>query len=141
MLLSCYLLPLKINVLSFAERERAFIFNSFLVAKYDTNEYELINWIRTTAELSVETCDNNEVSKENFVTLYRSSLEFKNFTQYLRRNQDTHELSNDLYQLVDQGVELYATNDQVSQAFCELSLEQIIASATTIQQVLGDKPR
>jgi hypothetical protein len=116
-------------------------FNSFLVTKYDTNEYELINWIRTTAELSVETCDNNEISKENFVTLYRSSLEFKNFTQYLRRNQDTHELSNDLYQLIDQGVELYATNDQVSQTFCELSLEQIIASAETIQQVLGDKPR
>jgi hypothetical protein len=116
-------------------------FNYFLVAKYDTNEYELINWIRTIAELSVETCDNNEISKENFVTLYRSSLEFKNFTQYLRRNQDTHELSNDLYQLIDQGVELYATNDQVSQTFCELSLEQIIASAETIQQVLGDKPR
>jgi hypothetical protein len=116
-------------------------FNSFLVAKYDTNEYELINWIRTTAELSVETCDNNEISKENFVTLYRSSLEFKNFTQYLRRNQDTYELSNDLHQLIDQGVELYATNEQVSQTFCELSLEQIIASAETIQQVLGDKPR
>jgi hypothetical protein len=81
------------------------------------------------------------LSKQNFVTLYSGSLEFKNYTQYLRRNQDTHELSNDLYQLVDQGVELYATNDQVSQAFCELSLEQIIASATTIQQVLGDKPR
>jgi uncharacterized membrane protein len=115
--------------------------NSFLVAKYDTNEYELINWIRTTAELSVETCDNNDVSKQNFVTLYRGSLEFKNFTQYLRRNADTHELSKDLYQLIDQGVELYATNDQVSQTFCELSLEQIIASAETIQQVLGDKPR
>jgi hypothetical protein len=111
------------------------------LAKYDTNEYELINWIRTTAELSVETCDNNEISKENFVTLYRSSLEFKNFTQYLRRNQDTYELSNDLHQLIDQGVELYATNEQVSQTFCELSLEQIIASAETIQQVLGDKPR
>ena len=116
-------------------------FNSFLVAKYDTNEYELINWIRTTAELSVETCSNNEVSKQNFVTLYRSSLEFKNFTQYLRRNQDTHALSNDLYQLIDQGVELYTTNDQVSQAFCELSLDQIVTSAETIQKVLGDKPR
>jgi len=116
-------------------------FNSFLVAKYDTNEYELINWIRTAAELSVETCNDNELSKQNFVTLYNGSLEFKNYTQYLRRNQDTHELAKNLYQLVDQGIELYATNDQVSQAFCELSLEQIITSATTIQQVLGDKPR
>jgi hypothetical protein len=116
-------------------------FNSFLVAKYDTNEYELINWIRTTAELSVETCDNNEVSKENFVTLYRSSLEFKNYTQYLRRNTDTHELANNLYKIVDQGVELYASSEIVSPAFCELSLAQITESATTIQQVIGDKPR
>lgn len=116
-------------------------FNSFLVSKYDTNEYELINWIRTTAELSVETCDDNELSKQNFVTLYSGSLEFKNYTQYLRRNQDTHELAKNLYQLIDQGIDMYATNDQVSQAFCELSLDQIVTSAETIQKVLGDKPR
>jgi hypothetical protein len=115
--------------------------NSFLVAKYDTNEYELINWIRTTAELSVETCDNNEVSKENFVTLYRGTVEFKNYTQYLRRNAETHELANNLYQIVDQGVEMYASSETVSPAFCELSLAQITESATTIQQVIGDKPR
>jgi hypothetical protein len=116
-------------------------FNSFLVAKYDTNEYELINWIRTTAELSVETCSNNEVSKQNFVTLYRGSLEFKNFTQYLKRNSDTYELATNLYQLVDQSVDMYATNETVSQVFCELSLDQIVTSAETIQKVLGDKPR
>jgi len=115
--------------------------NSLIVAKYDTNEYELINWIRTTAELSVETCDDNEVSKQNFVTLYRGSVEFKNYTQYLRRNTDTHELANNLYQIVDQGVEMYASSETVSPAFCELSLAQITESATTIQQVIGDKPR
>ncbi len=115
--------------------------NSLFVAKYDTNEYELINWIRTNAELSVETCDNIDISKQNFVTLYRGSLEFKNFTQYLRRNQDTYALATNLYEIVDQGVEMYATNNEVSQTFCELSLSQIIESAETIQKVLGDKPR
>lgn len=116
-------------------------FNSFLVAKYDTNEYELINWIRTTAELSVETCNNNELSKQNFVTLYRGSLEFKNFTQYLRRNSDTYDLATNLHLLVNQGVDMYATNETVSQTFCELSLDQVATSAETIQKVLGDKPR
>lgn len=115
--------------------------NSFLVAKYDTNEYELINWIRTTAELSVETCDNIDISKQNFVTLYRGSLEFKNFTQYLRKNQDTYNLATNLHELIDQGVEIYANNNEVSQTFCELSLTQIIESTETIQKVLGDKPR
>lgn len=115
--------------------------NSLFVAKYDTNEYELINWIRTTAELSIESCNDVELSKQNFVTLYRGSLEFKNFTEYQRRNTDTHELATNLYQLVDQGVEMYATNDTVSTAFCEISLSQIEESAETIQKVLGDKPR
>ncbi len=115
--------------------------NSFFVAKYDTNEYELINWIRTSAELSVETCDNMYLSKENYVALYRSSIEFKNFTQYLRRNKDTYELANNLHQLIDQGVNMYANDNQVSQTFCELSLVQISESAETIQKVLGDKPR
>ena len=115
--------------------------NSFFVAKYDTNEYELINWIRTSAELSVETCDNMYLSKENYVALYKSSMEFKNFTQYLRRNQDTYALANNLHQLIDQGVNMYANDNQVSQTFCELSLAQIGESAETIQKVLGDKPR
>jgi hypothetical protein len=115
--------------------------NSFFVAKYDTNEYELINWIRTSAELSIETCDNMYLSKENYVALYRSSIEFKNFTQYLRRNKDTYELANNLHQLIDQGVNMYANDNQVSQTFCELSLVQISESAETIQKVLGDKPR
>jgi hypothetical protein len=115
--------------------------NSFFVAKYDTNEYELINWIRTSAELSVETCDNMYLSKENYVALYKSSMEFKNFTQYLRRNQDTYALANNLHQLIDQAVNMYANDNQVSQTFCELSLVQISESAEAIQKVLGDKPR
>lgn len=115
--------------------------NSFFVAKYDTNEYELVNWIRTSAELSVESCDNMYLSKENYVALYRSSIEFKNFTQYLRRNQDTYALANNLHQLIDEGVNMYANDNEVSQTFCELNLAQIIESAETIQRVLGDKPR
>ena len=115
--------------------------NSFFVAKYDTNEYELVNWIRTSAELSVESCDNMYLSKENYVALYRSSIEFKNFTQYLRRNQDTYALATNLHQLIDEGVNMYANDNEVSQTFCELNLAQIIESAETIQRVLGDKPR
>ena len=115
--------------------------STFLVSKYDNNEYELINRIRTSAELAVETCSDSELSKQNFTNLYQDSLEFKNFTQYLRRNKDTHELAINLHQLIAQGIDLYDTTEQVSQTFCELSLSQISESAETIQKVLGDKPR
>jgi|694.fasta_scaffold65777_3 hypothetical protein len=107
-------------------------------ARYDTNEYELINWIRTTAELSVDSCYSTEISRENFEVLYKGSLEFKNFTQYLRRNQPAHDLAINLHLLVDEGYTLY-DNQEVSQFFCQTSLLQIADSATSIQQVIGRK--
>lgn len=109
-------------------------------ARYDTNEYELINWIRTTAELSVDSCYSTDISRENFKVLHKGSLEFKNFTQYLRRNQPTHDLAINLHLLVDEGYTLY-DNQEVSQFFCQTSLLQIADSATSIQQIIGRKRR
>lgn len=107
-------------------------------AKYDTNEYELINWIRTTAELSIDSCQDTEISRNNFDVLHESTLEFKNFTQYLRRNQATHDLATNLHLLVDNGYTMY-NNQEVSTFFCQNALLQIIDSATSIQQVTGRK--
>lgn len=111
------------------------------VANYDTNEYQLINKIRTNSELSVSMCSDSEYSRENLITIYTNSLEFRNYTQYLPNNTATHELAISLHQIVEEALALYMSNDQVSLAFCEISLEQIRESAETIQQVLGDKPR
>lgn len=110
------------------------------VAKYDTNEYELVNWIRTTAELSVDSCLDAEVSKQNFISLYKATAEFKNFTQYLKNNSDSHESASSLHSLVDRGLDMYTENATVSPAFCEISLKQIADSAEVIQQTLGSKP-
>jgi hypothetical protein len=111
------------------------------VSKYDTNEYELINWIRTTAELSIESCHDTELSKQNIVTLYKASLEFKNFTQYRRNNTDTYKIATSFYALVDETIQVYADQEQVSQTFCEISLMQIAGTAEVIQQAVGDKPK
>lgn len=110
-------------------------------ARYDSNEYEMVNWIRTSAELAVDSCDNNDVSRQNIVNTYRAALEFKNFTQYQRRNQKTHELATDLYQIVDNSLSLYAESGRVSVVFCELSFDQIATTAEAMQKVIGDKPR
>ena len=110
-------------------------------AKYDSNEYEMVNWIRTSAELAVDSCDNDDVSRQNIVNMYRAALEFKNFTQHQRRNQKTHELATDLYQIVDNSLSLYADSDQVSVVFCEMSFDQITTTAEAIQKVIGGKPR
>ena len=109
-------------------------------ARYDTNEYELINWIRTTAEMSIDYCYDTDQSRENFYQLYQGSLEFKNFTEYLRRNASTHNMAVNLHLLVQEGYHIY-NDEQVSLFFCQTSLLQIVDSATVIQQVTGRKPR
>lgn len=107
-------------------------------AKYDTNEYELINKIRTTAELSIDSCRDTEISRNNFDVLYASTLEFKNLTEYLPRNQNVNDLATNLYMLVDNGFTMY-NNDEVSTFFCQNALLQIIDSSISIQQVTGRK--
>jgi hypothetical protein len=109
-------------------------------ARYDTNEYELINWIRTTAELSIESCQDTDVSRNNFDTLYKSTLEFKNFTEYQRRNESLHSMATNLHTLAEEGLILY-NNEQVSTFFCQNSLLQIVDSTVSIQQVTGRKRR
>lgn len=110
-------------------------------AKYDSNEYELVNRIRTIAELSMQSCDDTSLSKNNMNILHKETLEFKNYTQYQQRNQDTFNLASNLYSIADGNIQLYNNNDNVSQPFCELSLTQINETAEAIQKVLGDKPR
>lgn len=107
-------------------------------ARYDTNEYELINWIRTTAELSINSCQDTEISRTNFDTLHASALEFKNLTEYLPRNQNVNDLATNLYLLVDNGSSMY-NNEEVSTFFCQNTLLQIIDSSINIQQVTGRK--
>lgn len=107
-------------------------------ARYDTNEYELINWIRTTAELSIDSCQDTEISRTNFDTLHARALEFKNLTEYLPRNQNVNDLATNLYLLVDNGSSMY-DNEEVSTFFCQNTLLQIIDSSISIQQVTGRK--
>ncbi len=68
------------------------------VASYDTNEYALVNKIRTIAQTS-KICDESTVKN-----LYLTTVELKNFSQYLPRNRQNNELNADLLRLV---TELY----------------------------------
>jgi hypothetical protein len=116
------------------------LIDAYFMAGYDNNEYAIVNKIRTTAELSVDNCKDQTQAKLTFENLYILSYEFKNFTQYIPRNQEAHKLSEQVLELSKQGKELYAKGN-VSEVFCKLKLQQVSRSAETIQQVLGSKPR
>lgn len=117
------------------------LYDAYFMAGYDTNEYSLITNIRTTSELSIVYCDDQEKSKAIFDNLYFKSVEFKNFTQYIPDNENANKLSADLVKLTEQGKELYNKGSDVSAGFCKLKLNQINRSAEKIQQVIGSKTR
>jgi len=103
---------------------------SILVANYDSNEYGLINKIRTYAELY-------DCSKSNVDNLYELSVELKNFSQYLPRNDASFNLTTKLNTLIFQ---LHNKNNP-NEVYCKEKLNNIVSSAEEIQRVIGRKPK
>ena len=117
------------------------LFDAYFMAGYDTTEYALVNKIKTKAELSVEDCKDQKVSKQNMNDLYFIAVEMRNFSENIPRNVDTAKLAGNLVELTKQGKDLYAKDSNVSETFCKLKLQQIGRSAEVAQKVIGKKPR
>jgi hypothetical protein len=115
--------------------------DAYLMAKYDTNEYAMVNKIKTKSELSVEDCKDPIKSKQNADDLYNTAIELRNFAVNIPRNDDTSKLAGNLVELTKQGKEQYVKNPNVSETFCKLKLQQISRSAEVAQKVIGKKPR
>ena len=103
---------------------------SLWMANYDTTEYSLVNKVRTQAMVS-------DCSSENVKLMYNTTLELKNFAEYIPRNDATIKLTNQLYTIVD---ELHK-RENPSPASCKVKLKLITTSAEEIQRVVGSKPR
>ena len=117
------------------------LFDAYFMAGYDTTEYALVNKIKTKAELSVDDCKDQKVSKQNMNDLYFIAVEMRNFSENIPRNVDTAKLAGNLVELTKQGKDLYAKDSNVSETFCKLKLQQIGRSAEVAQKVIGKKPR
>ena len=117
------------------------LIDAYLMAGYDTNEYSLVNKIKTKSEIYVDDCKDVTKSKQNADDLYNTAIELRNFSQNIPRNDDTTKLASNLVELTKQGKELYVKNPNVSETFCKLKLQQINRSAEVAQKVIGKKPR
>lgn len=115
--------------------------DAFFMAKYDTTEYSIITSIRTNSEIYQENCSVYDISKYNFNSLFYKSLEFKNFTQNIPKNDDAIKLSEQLFELAKQAKEHYSKHETVTAGFCKLKMQQINRSSEQIQKIIGSKPR
>lgn len=117
------------------------LFDAYLMAKYDTNEYALVNDIKTKAEIAEQNCNNQALVVAQVNELYIKSLEFKNFTTHIPRNKDADNMSNKLLMLTKDTKDYFNKSEKISPIFCKAKLKQVVMSADTIQHVIGHKPR
>jgi hypothetical protein len=117
------------------------LFDAYFMAKYDTNEYFIVNDIKTKAQVAEENCGNQLLVIAQVNDLYIKTLEFKNFTSHIPRNKDTDNMSTKLLTLTKDTRDYFNKAEKISPIFCKAKLQQVVKSADTIQQVLGSKPR
>jgi len=117
------------------------LFDAYFMAKYDTNEYFIVNDIKTKAQIAEENCGNQLLVVTQVNDLYIKALEFKNFTTHIPRNKDTDNMSTKLLTLTKDTRDYFNKAEKISPVFCKAKLQQVIKSADTIQHVLGSKPR
>jgi hypothetical protein len=117
------------------------LFDVYFMAKYDTNEYFIVNDIKTKAQVAEENCGNHILVVTQVNELYIKALEFKNFTTHIPRNKDTDNMSTKLLTLTKDTKDYFNKAEKISPIFCKAKLQQVVKSADTIQHVLGSKPR
>ena len=117
------------------------LFDAYFMAKYDTNEYFIVNDIKTKAQVAEENCGNQLLVVTQVNELYIKALEFKNFTMHIPRNKDTDNMSTKLLTLTKETRDYFNKAEKISPIFCKAKLQQVVKSADTIQHVLGSKPR
>jgi len=117
------------------------LFDAYFMAKYDTNEYFIVNDIKTKAQIAEENCGNQLLVVTQVNELYIKALEFKNFTTHIPRNKDTDNMSTKLLTLTKDTKDYFNKAEKISPIFCKAKLQQVVKSADTIQHVLGSKPR
>jgi hypothetical protein len=117
------------------------LLDAYFMAKYDTNEYFIVNDIKTKAQVAEENCSNQLLVVTQVNELYIKALEFKNFTSHIPRNKDTDNMSTKLLTLTKDTRDYFNKSEKISPIFCKAKLQQIVKSADTIQHVLGSKPR
>ena len=117
------------------------LLDAYFMAKYDTNEYFIVNDIKTKAQVAEENCGNHILVVTQVNELYIKALEFKNFTTHIPRNKDTDNMSTKLLTLTKDTKDYFNKAEKISPIFCKAKLQQVVKSADTIQHVLGSKPK
>ena len=117
------------------------VVDAYRMARYDSNEYELITGIRAEARHYKEQCNDAVVSKMNASKLSLDIMMFELYSEHIPKNDALIKSAKDL-QGIAQGLDSQYTNaPKVSPAFCKIKFESIETSADRMQTIIGARPR
>lgn len=117
------------------------VIDSFLMTKYDPNEYQLITTVRLQAQQAKEQCSDAAVSKTNATRITSDTQMFMLYSEHIPRNKDMVSASKSLHEIAKGLSDQYAKSDKVSPAFCRIKFQNVEASADKIQTVISGRPR
>jgi len=116
------------------------LIDAYMMARFDNNEYMLINRVRTQANLGAAKCGKPEVVEE-VDSIWRTTVELKNYTQSIPHNEEATKMSAELAEIVKGLSDRYKGTELVSMMYCTTKFSSIERNAVTIQNVIGKKPR
>jgi hypothetical protein len=114
--------------------------DAYRMARFDNNEYALVNSVRTQANLGAAKCGTPE-AKNTVDNIYYKTVELKNYSQSIPKNEETVKMSSELAEIVKGLSERYKGAEPVSLPYCTTKFGLIEKNAVTIQNVIGAKPR
>jgi hypothetical protein len=115
--------------------------DSYLLGKFDNNEYMLVTQIRTDSARAILTCDNAQQSLISALAIADKTQLLENYSEKLPHNSDVYDASKNLNQIAQGLVKQYKTAKTVSTVFCKLKFGSLESSAAAIQPIIGRRPR
>jgi hypothetical protein len=116
------------------------LWDAYMMAPYDANEYLQITEIRATAGQYRRQCDNPILASANAQIIANRTDLFEKYEELIPRNDNGYRAARALNEIA-QGLNTAYTKGPVSSVFCRLKYNNIEHSAELIQRVTAGRPR
>lgn len=117
------------------------VVDAYLMAHFDSNEYQMITTIRYDAHVAQESCGDPARSKVLANDIAYKTGVYRLYEGDIAHNDDSIKAAAALDEIAVGLKDRYNKDDKVSQIYCKLKFGSIENSATLIQHVQGNRPR
>jgi hypothetical protein len=116
------------------------VWDAYMMAPYDANEYMQITEIRTTAIQYRRQCDNPILAPANAQAIANRTELYEKYQEQIPRNANGFKSAQALNE-ISQGLNTAYAKGSVSPMFCRLKYNNIEHGAELIQRVTAGRPR